>query len=245
MPNHTMTAFDADLRTIRSEVIDMGDRVRKSVEVSMAVLAHRDLDLAAGQIELDRVIDAGQREIETKVIETMARRQPLAVDLRELVSAFHIVSDLERIGDLAKNICKRVLIIDTPPPPKMVLGIERVSTQVLLQLRLVLESYAERDSAKTLAVWSSDKAIDAAHGSLLRELLTHMMEDPRNIVFCAHLLFCSKNLERIGDHVTNIAESVYYMITGQRLNGDRPKAEDLSFLRLTYLDGQRSGASRG
>jgi phosphate transport system protein len=242
MSNHTMTAFDADLRAIRSEVIDMGDQVRKSVEKSIVALARRDLDLAASQTELDRVIDSSQREIETKVIETMARRQPFAVDLRELVSAFHIVSDLERIGDLAKNICKRVLIVDTPPPTRLVRGIERLSEQVLTQLRLVLESYAERDSAKALSVWSSDKAIDAAHGSLLRELLTHMMEDPRNIVFCAHLLFCSKNLERMGDHVTNIAESVYYMITGHRLNGDRPKAEDLSFLRLRSLDGQRSAA---
>jgi len=244
MPNHTMTAFDADLGAIRSEVIDMGDRVKTSVEASIAVLARRDLDLAVSQTELDCVIDSRQREIETKVIETMARRQPFAVDLRELVGAFHIVSDLERIGDLAKNICKRVLVMDTSAPPKLLRGVERVSMQVQTQLRLVLESYADRDSAKALSVWSSDKAIDAAHGSLLRELLTHMMEDPRNIVFCAHLLFCSKNLERMGDHVTNVAESVYYMITGNRLNGDRPKAEDLSFLRLRSADGQQYGAPR-
>src|SRR5262249_30613839 len=154
-----------------------------------------------------------------------------------LVSAFHIVSDLERIGDLAKNICKRVLIMDTPPPPKLLQGIERVSREVQTQLQLVLQSYAERDSTKALSVWSSDKAVDAAHGSLLRELLTHMMEDPRNIVFCAHLLFCSKNLERMGDHVTNIAEAVYYMITGDRLNGGRPKGEDLSFLRSRFVAG--------
>ena len=102
-----------------------------------------------------------------------------------------------------------------------------------------LDSYAERDAAKAIAVWSSDKEIDAAHGALLRELLTHMMEDPRNIVFCAHLLFCSKNLERMGDHTTNIAESVHYMVTGQRLNGDRPKEEDLSFLRVRSIENER------
>jgi phosphate transport system protein len=237
MSNHTMMAFDADLRTIRSEVIDMAAQVRESVENSIVALADRDLDLAAGQIEVDRVIDSRQREIETRVIETIARRQPFAVDLRELVSAFHIVSDLERIGDLAKNICKRVLVMDTPPPPKLLRGIERVSRVVQTQLRLVLQSYAERDSTKALSVWSSDKAVDAAHGSLLRELLSHMMEDPRNIVFCAHLLFCSKNLERMGDHVTNIAEDVYYMITGDRLNGGRPKGEDLSFLRSRPVAG--------
>jgi phosphate transport system protein len=237
MSNHTMMAFDADLRTIRSEVIDMAAQVRESVENSIVALADRDLDLAAGQTEVDRVIDSRQREIETRVIETIARRQPFAVDLRELVSAFHIVSDLERIGDLAKNICKRVLVMDTPPPPKLLRGIERVSREVQTQLRLVLQSYAERDSTKALSVWSSDKAVDAAHGSLLRELLSHMMEDPRNIVFCAHLLFCSKNLERMGDHVTNIAEDVYYMITGDRLNGGRPKGEDLSFLRSRSVAG--------
>jgi len=240
MSKHTMTAFDTDLRTIRAEVIDMGERVWKSVQASIAVLAHRDRDLAAGGIEFDRVIDSRQREIETRVIETMARRQPLAVDLRELVGAFHIVSNLERIGDLAKNICKRVLIMDTPPPT-LLRGFERVAMQVVIQLRLVLESYAERDDGKALSVWSSDKAIDTAHGSLLRELLTHMMEDPRNIVFCAHLLFCSKNLERMGDHTTNIAESVHYMVTGHRLNGDRPKEGDLHFLHLRPMHGLQPG----
>ena len=106
-----------------------------------------------------------------------------------------------------------------------------MSVPVLNQLGLVLDSYAERDAAKALSVWSSDEEIDAAHGALLRGLLTHMLEDPRNIVFCAHLLFCSKNLERMGDHTTNIAESVHYMVTGNRLTGDRPKGDDLSFLR--------------
>jgi phosphate transport system protein len=122
MSNHTMLAFDADLRTIRSEVVDMGDRVRESVQASMTVLADRDLDFAARQIELDRVIDSRQREIETKVIETMARRQPFAVDLRELIGAFHIVSDLERIGDLAKNICKRVLVMGNAGSAETVSG---------------------------------------------------------------------------------------------------------------------------
>src|SRR5262249_52108191 len=146
-------------------------------------------------------------------------------------SAFHIVNDLERIGDLGKSICKRTLVTDSAPPSKLLQGIRRVSVPVLNQLGLVLDSYAERDAAKALSVWSSDEEIDAAHGALLWGLLTHMLEDPRNIVFCAHLLFCSKNLERMGDHTTNIAESVYYMVTGSRLAGDRPKGEDLSFLR--------------
>jgi phosphate transport system protein len=235
-----MSAFDADLSVIRSEVVEMGARVEKSAQDAITALTNRDLDLAETLIRLDAGIDSMQRGIETKIIETIARRQPLAVDLRELVSAFHIVNDLERIGDLGKNICKRVLIIDAARPAKLLRGINRVSAPVLNQLGLVLDSYTERDAAKALSVWSNDKEIDAAHGSLLRELLTHMMEDPRNIVFCAHLLFCSKNLERIGDHTTNIAESVHYMVTGHRLNGDRPKGEDLSFLRLRSAAGTQS-----
>jgi len=231
MSSHTMTAFDADLSAIRSRVIDMGRRVREAVGNGIIALGERNLDLAQTLIGLDAKIDSMQREIETKAIETIARRQPLAVDLRELVSAFHIVNDLERIGDLAKSICKRALVTDSAPPSKLLRGIRRVSIPVLNQLELVLDSYAERDAAKAFSVWSSDEEIDAAHAALLRGLLTHMLEDPRNIVFCAHLLFCSKNLERMGDHTTNIAESVYYMITGSRLTGDRPKREDLSFLR--------------
>jgi phosphate transport system protein len=240
MSNHTLSAFDADLSRIRSEVIDMGDRVEKAVKGAVAALTKRDLNMAETPIRLDTEIDSMQREIETNVVETIARRQPFAVNLREPVGAFHIVNNLERIGDLAKSICKRALVMEGTLPAKLLRGIQRVSAPVLLQLGLVLDSYAKRDAAEALAVWSSDREIDAAHGSLLRELLTHMMEDPRNIAFCAHLLFCSKNLERMGDHTTNIAESVHYMVTGQRLNGDRPKKEDLSFLRLRSVAGARS-----
>jgi phosphate transport system protein len=243
MSSHTTTAFDADLAAIRSAVIHMGERVRKSVADAVTALTHQDLDLAKRQTRLDRAIDVMQREIETKVIETTARRQPLAVDLRELVGAFHIVNDLERIGDLGKSICNRLLIMDAAPPSKLIRRIRQVSTPVLDQLGLVLDSYAQRNAAKAVSVWSSDQEIDAAHASLLWELLTQMMEDPRNIVVCAHLLFCSKNLERMGDHTTNIAESLHYMVTGHRLNGDRPKGEDLSFIRLRSNASARSPVS--
>jgi phosphate transport system protein len=242
MSSHTMSAFDADLSKIRSEVIEMGNQVEKSVGDAIAALTKSDLDLARSLVDLDARIDSMQREVETKAIETIARRQPFAVDLRELASAFHIVNDLERIGDLSKNIGKRALVMEAAPPAKLLRRIGRVSVPVLNQLRLVLDSYAERDADKALSVWSSDKEIDAAHASLLRELVTHMVEDPRNIVFCAHLLFCSKNLERMGDHTTNIAESVYYMVTGQRLTTERPKGEDLSFSRRRRAAASQSPA---
>src|SRR5262249_59175260 len=139
-------------------------------------------------IGFDAKIDSMQREIETKAIETIARRQPLAVDLRELVGAFHIANDLERIGDLAKSICKRALVMDSAPPSKLLRGIRRVSVPVLNQLGLVLDSYAERDAAKAFSGWSSDEEIDAAHGALLRRLLSQMLVDPPSIGFCTHLV---------------------------------------------------------
>jgi phosphate transport system protein len=231
MSNHTMSAFDADLATIRSEVLVMGRRVEKFVVEAVSALTTRDIERARQLIALDSAIDSMQRDIETKTIETIARRQPLAIDLRELVGAFLIVSDLERIGDLAKNLCKRILLMETTPPIGLLRRIDLVSVPVLDCLRSVLDSYAQADVGKARSVWSADQEIDAAHGSLLRELLTRMVEDPRNIVFCAHLLFCSKNLGRMGDHATNIAEAVHYMVTGDRLAGERPKGDDLSVFR--------------
>ena len=233
--NHTTTVFDADLSAVRSEVIAMGALVRQAATAAVTALRRRDFPLAQQQIELDREVDGLQRRIETKAIETIARRQPFAVDLRELVSAFRIVNELERIGDLAKSICKRVILMDGAPRSDLVQAIQWVSGPVLRQLSDVLESYAKRDAAQALSVWSRDQEIDAAHASLLRELLTHMVEDPRNIVAGAHLLFCSKNLERIGDHTTNIAESVQYLVTGERLNSDRPKRDDLKALDTSLL----------
>jgi phosphate transport system protein len=231
MPNHTMSAFDADLATIRSEVLGMGRRVEKFVADAVKALTSRDTDLAKRLVTLDSAIDSMQRDIENKAIETIARRQPFAVDLRELVSAFRIVSDLERIGDLAKNLCKRTILMEAAPPARLLRRLELVSGPVLDQLRGVFDSYSQADAGKAMSIWATDQEIDAAHSSLLRELLTRMVEDPRNIVFCAHLLFCSKNLERMGDHATNIAEAVHYMVTGDRLAGERPKGDDLSVFR--------------
>ena len=175
----------------------------------------------------DDAIDVLQREIEEKAILTIARRQPMAVDLRDIVSALRVANDLERIGDLAKNIGKRVLALpDDFYPQKLIRGVEHMSSMVLAQLKRVLDAYAGRDLAKALEVWNGDEQIDAMTTSLFRELLTYMMEDPRNITFCIHLMFCSKNIERMGDHATNIAETVYYMIEGRTIVDQRPKGDD-------------------
>jgi phosphate transport system protein len=167
-----------------------------------------------------------QREVEESAILTIARRQPLAVDLRETISAIRVSGDVERIGDLAKNIGKRALAIGGDfQPQKIVVGLQHMSDLVLGQLKDVLDAYSQQDTAKAIDVWKRDGAIDALYTSLFRELLTYMMEDPRNISFCTHLLFCAKNIERIGDHTTNIAETVHYLVTGETLAIDRPKAD--------------------
>jgi phosphate transport system protein len=151
----------------------------------------------------------------------------MAIDLRAIVSAIRIASDLERIGDLAKNVGKRVVAIDGQfAPQKIVGGVVHISDLALDRMKRVLDAYAQRDDAAAMDVWRHDEEIDNLYNSLFRELLTYMMEDPRNIGFCAHLLFCAKNIERIGDHATNIAETIHYLITGEAISVDRPRASD-------------------
>jgi phosphate transport system protein len=181
-------------------------------------------------VAADPHIDNLQRDIEEKAVLTLARRQPMAVDLRDVISSLRIANDLERMGDLAKNIGKRVLALDGEfHPQKLIRGVEHMGGLVLDQLKQVLDSYASRDLKKAHAVWEADEEIDALCTSLFRELLTYMMEDPRHITFCIHLLFSAKNIERMGDHATNIAETVHYMIEGRPIVDPRPKGDTTSF----------------
>ena len=231
MNEHTAKAFDADLLEISRKVAEMGGLAERQIADSIDALSLRDADRAQRVIAVDASVDALQRDVEEKTILTIARRQPMAVDLREIVGALRVANDLERIGDLAKNIAKRVMAIDGAfHPPKLMRGVEHMSALVLGQLKAVLDSYAGRDLEGALAVWKGDEEIDAMCTSLFRELLTYMMEDPRNITFCIHLMFCAKNIERMGDHATNIAETVYYMIEGRALADERPKGDTLAAL---------------
>ena len=226
MSDHTIKAFDADLQDLIRMVAEMGGRAEKQIGDAIDALDRRDIDKAQKIVAEDAKIDALQREIEEKAILTIARRQPMAIDLREIVAALRVSNDLERIGDLAKNIAKRVTALDSDFHPQKVLrGVEHMTELVLAQIKDVLDSYARRDVAKAIAVWRGDEEIDAVNNSLFRELLTYMMEDPRNISFCIHLLFCAKNIERMGDHATNIAETVYYMVEGRALAEERPKGD--------------------
>jgi phosphate transport system protein len=226
MSEHTAKAFDADLQELNKNVAQMGGLAEKAIADSVDALVRLDTPLAEHVVLVDRSIDALQREIEEKAILTIARRQPMAVDLREIVAALRLANDLERIGDLAKNIAKRVVALNGDfPPQRLIRGVEHISDLVLEQLKDVLDAYAQRDLAKALAVWKGDDKVDAMYTSVFRELLTYMMEDPRNITFCTHLLFCAKNIERMGDHATNIAETVYYMVEGRALTDERPKGD--------------------
>jgi phosphate transport system protein len=224
---HTVASFDSDLKVLGGMVADMGGRAGRALADATRALTERNQQLAQQVIASDRGLDLLQHEIEEKAVSTLARRQPMAVDLREVVSTMRIAGDLERIGDLAKNVAKRVIAIgEQPAPVNLANGISTLSGRVGEQLAVVLKAYAARDDAAALGVWRADGDIDTLFTSLFRELLTYMMEDPRSIGFCTHLLFCAKNLERVGDHATNIAETAHYVITGEALLGERPKGDE-------------------
>jgi phosphate transport system protein len=232
---HTIKAFDADLQDLTRVVAEMGGLAERQIAKAIEALDRRDPALADKVIAEDAKIDALQHEIEEKAVLTIARRQPMAVDLREIVGALRVSNDLERIGDLAKNIAKRVGALEEDFGSQQVMrGVEHMADLVLAQIKDVLDSFANRDSAKALAVWRNDEEIDAVNNSLFRELLTYMMEDPRNISYCIHLLFCAKNIERMGDHATNIAETVYFIAEGRTLAEERPKGDNTASTKVPF-----------
>ncbi len=233
MNEHTAKAFDSDLQELTRRVAEMGGLAEKQIADAVAALVKRDTDLARRVVATDAAIDTLQREIEEKAILTIARRQPMAVDLREIVAALRVCNDLERMGDLAKNIAKRVTALNGDfYPHKLIRGVEHMAALVLSQIKQVLDAYAGRDLASALAVWKGDEEVDAMCTSLFRELLTYMMEDPRNITFCIHLMFSAKNIERMGDHATNIAETVHFMIEGRPIADPRPKGDTTAFASM-------------
>ena len=225
-----MLAFDDDLRELAAEIVEMGNRTEKQVSNAMDALLTKNVSLAWDVKAADGAIDELERAIETKAIETIARRQPLAIDLREIVGALRIATDLERIGDLASNIAKRAEQIGNKKfASEISVQLRHMTQLVLRQLRSVIHSYQHRDVEEALRVWRSDEDIDGLHNSTFRQLLTYMMEDPGNITLGMHLLFCAKNIERIGDHATNIAESVHFILQGGTIPGERPKLNVTNF----------------
>ncbi len=227
MSEHTVSAYDEELTGIAGKIAEMGGLCEKAIADAVSALLSQDNDLAQKTIAQDERIDTIHQDLEVRLVEVIARRQPMGQDLREITAAMRIANDLERVGDLAKNVAKRVIAIDTDlNSKKLVLGVDHITELALAQLKEVLDAYTRKDAAAAEKVWHKDAEVDAIYTSLFRELLTYMMEDPRVITQCAHLLFCAKNIERIGDHATNIAENVYYMATGDRLPENRAKADE-------------------
>jgi phosphate transport system protein len=224
MADHIVKSYDAELGILGRKIAEMGGIAEMMLSQSIDALASYDVELSDKVILTDQRLDILQREIEEQAILTLARRQPMAVDLREIIVAIRVSGDLERVGDLAKNIAKRAKSISSEARTgRAVVGLKHMADIAAQQLKDVLDAYAAGDPERAIAVWTQDAELDALEDSVFRDMLTFMMEDPRNISFCTHLLFCSKNIERIGDHTTNIAENVVYLATGQMLPTDRPK----------------------
>jgi phosphate transport system protein len=230
MTEHTVKSFDEELNKLSAECARMGGLTESQVADAITAVVKRNQELAGAVVSRDDRLDVAERDIERRAIRLIALRQPMADDLRRTVAAMKIANNLERCGDLAKNIAKRTLvIIEWDPMTPLTRSIERMGKLVLQRLTAVLDAYARQDLERALAVWSQDEDVDEHYNSLFRELLTYMMGDPRTITACAHLLFVAKNLERIGDHATNIAEIVHYQITGEDMIAPvRPKTDSLT-----------------
>nr|CAD6608232.1 phosphate transport system regulatory protein PhoU [Rhizobium sp. Khangiran2] len=238
MPSsHITSAFDEELKYLARRISEMGGLAEQMCGDAVRALVNSDTALAQKVISDDVILDHAEREIGEKAIVTIAKRQPMAADLREVIGSLRIAADLERVGDLGKNTAKRVIAVrETGIPRNLARGIEHLSELALVQLKEVLDVYVTRSAEKAEAIRERDEEIDAMYTSLFRELLTYMMEDPRNITSCTHLLFCAKNIERIGDHATNIAETIYYMATGSQPEGERPKDDRSNTLSAVLSD---------
>ncbi len=226
---HTVKSYDSELTQLENTIARMGGMAESLLGRSSEALVKRDTALAADVIHADEKVDELELEINTEATRILALRQPVADDLRTVIAALKTSSDLERIGDLSKNIAKRTITLSNSTPIGAVHTIARMASLVQSMMHNVLDAYLERDVRKALDIRQQDEVVDQLHTSLFRELLTYMMEDPRNITPCTHLLFIAKNVERAGDHATNIAENVYFLVTGQHPEDERPKDDDTSF----------------
>jgi phosphate transport system protein len=226
---HIVRSFDNELQGLNQIIVRMGGMAESMLATAIEALVKRDSDLAAKVIRADKEVDALEKTADEMAIKLIALRQPMANDLREVIAALKIASDIERIGDLAKNLAKRTLALNQAPPAHPAYAIPRMANLVQGIIKDTLDAYVARDAERALDVWHRDEEVDEMYTGLFRELLTYMMEDPRNITSSTHLLFIAKNIERMGDHATNIAENIYYLAKGEQLEGRRPKGDQSSF----------------
>jgi len=245
MPQHTVRSFDEQLKLLKHLIVQMGGLAEEELENAITALTRRDTALAESTVGSDKRLDGLEQEVANLAIRILALRQPMASDLREIVSALKISSDLERMGDYAKNVAKRAIALNQLPPVKPAGSIPRMARLVQGNIKDTLDSYVERDAERAVDAWRRDEEVDEMYTSVFRELLTYMMEDPRNITACTHLLFIAKNIERIGDHATNIAEIVHYLVLGQQIDRARPKGDTTSFTVVTPEDAKPAGEGSG
>ncbi|WP_127144338.1 phosphate signaling complex protein PhoU [Pelagibacterium montanilacus] len=218
---HIVSSYEDELTELARSISEMGGLVEKAIANAAEALVRMDHDLAATTIAADKKVDAMQRQVDEMAVSIIARRQPMAGDLRLVIASIHVANDLERIGDMAKSTARRVTRIEgMVPSSQFNNGMRHMSQLAQRQLKLALDGFASKDKDMAVDVIERDTDIDALYVSLFRELLTYMMEDPRNITMCTHLLFCGKNFERVGDHATNIAEQAYFLATGRSVTQD-------------------------
>lgn len=222
---HIVSSFDQDINELRRLIVEMGGMAESQLNLAVQAVSKRDTLLAEKVRNGDARLDQYEHEIDAAAVRLLALRQPVAADLRETVATLKISVDLERIGDYAANVAKRVNAIVQAPTVRPAHAIPLMGRLVREAIRDVIDAYAERDVEKALQVWKRDEEVDEFYNGIFRETLTYMMEDPRNITAATHLLFMAKNIERIGDHTTNIAERVYFIVEGQMLEDDRPKSD--------------------
>lgn len=231
------TKLDDELEGLSAQIAKLGGLAENQVAGALDAVSRRDSRLAERIIHDDELINQLQHLIENAAVQALALQQPMGRDLREIVAVLRITNDLERVGDLAKNIARRALVLNQEEPVKLTRGLVRMGRQALVQLKDVLDAYAARDVEQALNVRNRDEEIDELYNSLFREFLTYMMEDPRMIGLCTHLLFIAKNIERIGDHATNIAEFIYYIREAKPVPDQRPRgANDIQALSMEKSD---------
>ncbi|MSP51000.1 MAG: phosphate signaling complex protein PhoU [Alphaproteobacteria bacterium] len=230
---HTVRSYDDELNQLDNYISEMGGIAESQLAAALDALAKRNSELAALVIVQDEAIDKIEAKIGEAAVELIARRQPMANDLRQVLASLKIAQILERIGDYAANVAKRSTVLNQLPPVEPARSVPRMGRLVEQMIHEVLDAYSTRNAEAALSVWHRDEGIDGLYDSVFRELLTYMMEDPRNITACTHLLFIAKNIERIGDYTTNVAEIIYFLVKGEPLTETRPKADTTSFAVMT------------
>jgi phosphate transport system protein len=226
---HTVKSYDEELKRLSTAIARMGGLAETQLASAIQAIVRRDAELAASVVEGDAKVDEMEQEIDTLAVRLLALRQPMAIDLRQIIGSLRIAADIERIADYAANVAKRAIALSQISPLRPIHAIPRMGRVVQEMMKDVLDAYVSRDVPKAVAVWNRDEELDEMYSSLFRELLTYMMEDPRNITGSTQLLYIAKNIERIGDHATNIADTIHFLVMGAQLRAARPKGDESSY----------------